>query len=410
MYFNENHKEIVENRGDNYIYIGSYHRNEITIDDKNKSKNVNYIRVKCPYCGKEYDIVKSSFINRKDKCKYCCNSYEDSFAYYIQMELQEPLNKYWDWEKNNQLGINPYCIKSQSNKKVYIKCTETDYHGSYSIMVSNFHKGRRCSFCNKNKVHPKDSFAQWGINTFGEDFLEKYWSSKNTINPWEIKPQSDKKVWIYCQKHEYHNDNDGYEISCDNFHKGKRCGYCHNFKLHPLDSFGSLYPEKAKYWSPNNDKSPYEIFSHTKNIYKFICEKCGDEFERSLESLNSYDSGVICKQCGASKLEQQTKLKLDKYNIKYEREKSFNNLTGVGGQFLRFDFYLPDYNLLIECQGIQHKEWQEGWQTKEGFEKQLEHDKRKRRYCTINDIKLLEIWYYDIDNIERILLSELNLK
>lgn len=407
MYFNENHKEIVENRGDNYIYIGSYHRNEITIDDKNKSKNVNYIRVKCPYCGKEYDIAKSSFINRKDKCKYCCNSYEDSFAYYIQ---QEPLNKYWDWEKNTELGINPYCIKSQSNKKVYIKCTETDYHGSYSIMIGNFYKGRRCSFCKKNKVHSKDSFAQWGINTFGEDFLEKYWSNKNIISPWEVAPQSDKKVWIYCQEHEYHNDNGGYEISCDNFHKGKRCGYCHNFKLHPRDSFGSLYPEKAKYWSSNNKISPFKVFSHTKKIYKFICEKCGDEFERSLESLNSYDSGVICKQCGASKLEQQTKLKLDKYNIKYEREKPFNNLTGVGGQSLRFDFYLPDYNLLIECQGIQHKEWQEGWQTKDDFEKQLEHDKRKREYCAINNIKLLEIWYYDINNIERVLLSELNLK
>ena len=30
MYYNEEHKQKVENRGDNYKYIGSYKANEIT--------------------------------------------------------------------------------------------------------------------------------------------------------------------------------------------------------------------------------------------------------------------------------------------------------------------------------------------------------------------------------------------
>lgn len=48
------------------------------------------------------------------------------------------------------------------------------------------------------------------------------------------------------------------------------------------------------------------------------------------------------------------------------------------------------------------------WITKEDFERQLEHDKRKRNYAKENNIRLLEIWYYDIDNIEEILIKELN--
>ena len=36
IYQNERHKKIVESRGDRYTYIGSYHRNEITLDGKNK--------------------------------------------------------------------------------------------------------------------------------------------------------------------------------------------------------------------------------------------------------------------------------------------------------------------------------------------------------------------------------------
>ena len=37
------------------------------------------------------------------------------------------------------------------------------------------------------------------------------------------------------------------------------------------------------------------------------------------------------------------------------------------------------------------------------FKKQQEHDKRKREYAKNHEIKLLEIWYYDFDNIKEIL-------
>lgn len=46
--------------------------------------------------------------------------------------------------------------------------------------------------------------------------------------------------------------------------------------------------------------------------------------------------------------------------------------------------------------------------TKEDFERQLEHDRRKREYTKQHNINLLEIWYYDIDDMEEILIKELN--
>jgi len=81
-------------------------------------------------------------------------------------------------------------------------------------------------------------------------------------------------------------------------------------------------------------------------------------------------------------------------------------LIGVGGGNLSYDFYLPNYNLLIEYQG----EFHDGTaiqQSKEKFKKQLEHDKRKREYADNHNINLLEIWYWDFDNIEKILKREL---
>ena len=407
MYYNEEHKRRVESRGDGYTYIGSYHWNEVTIDGK---KSKCHIRIKCPYCGEEYDITLGHF-DRGDNCLSCCNSYEESFAYYIQMELKEPLNKYWDWEKNNQLGINPYCIKTQSNKKVYIKCDKVDYHESYLIMISNFYNGRRCPYCNGKKVHPKDSFGQWLIDTYGNDAIEKYWSSKNKINPFNITPQSGKKVWLLCQEYEYHNDNGGYEIRLADFYNGNKCPYCASKKVHSKDSFGVLCPEKAKYWSKNNKKLPYEVTPYSNIKYKFICENCGSEFERSLAILNQTDTGVFCRECNSSQLEIKTKDILVKYNVKYNIQVEYNGLIGLGNGNLSYDFYLPDYNLLIECQGEQHKRFVKGFhETKKDFEKQLEHDKRKREYAKEHNINLLEIWYYDIDDIEDILVKELNLE
>ena len=492
MYFNEKHNQRVINRGDNYTYIGSYRTNEVTIDGKNKKGGQIYIRVKCPYCRTEYDVTLGGFINN-NKCSHCCRSYSNSFAYYIQQELKEPLSKYWDWGKNT---VNPYLISKAGEIKIFIKCTNVEYHKSYLTNCCSFSNGRRCPYCvnkkvhpkdsfgqwlidtygddaiekywspkntlnpftiaprssnkkvwilcqNKDyhnekggylitpahfyegkrcpycthktgKVHPKDSFAQWGIDNIDDDFLEKYWSKKNTLNPWKLAPRSNKHtIWIYCQEKDYHNDEGGYEIKVSEFYAGNRCPYCGNKhgKVHPKDSFGYLYPKKAKYWSGNNNKSPFEVAPKTdKEKYWFICESCGKSFKRTLNNLNARNCGVCCADCNNSQLEEITKQILNKYNINYKRDMKYDGLLGIGGRNLSYDFYLPDYNLLIELQGEQHEHFIKGiHRIQRNFERQLEHDKRKKQYAINHSINFLEIWYYDIDNIEDILTKQLNL-
>ena len=65
------------------------------------------------------------------------------------------------------------------------------------------------------------------------------------------------------------------------------------------------------------------------------------------------------------------------------------------------------YNILIEAQGQQHITPIRQFGGEEQFQKQKEHDKRKRDYAEANGYKLLEIWYYDYDRIEEILNKEL---
>lgn len=417
MKFNKNHELKIYERGDNYIYIGTYERYEKTIDKDIVNKNSDYVRIKCPYCDKEYDIKLSSFVSgNKSKCKFCCNEYKNSFAYYVQQELKEPLNKYWDWEKNT---VNPYHISKGKHIKVWIKCDRVDYHGSYSIYTNSFLQGSRCGYCNpfaSHKVHPKDSFAQYHIDNTDPNFLEKYWSDKNTLNPWELAPRSTKKVWIKCQEKDYHGD---YKVSCAHFTgsddvKPTRCPQCSSQKIHPKDSFGSLYPDKAKYWDyKSNDKSPYEIAPKSKLKYWFICDKCGESFKRSLVSLNSHDVGVKCRNCTCSAGEYKIyKYLINNGFIKYEdftTQNTFNNLYGTNNGLLSYDFYINKLNLLIEYQGKQHEKFCKSvHKTKEGFEKQIEHDRRKFNYAIKNNIDIIYIYYWQYDEIEEILNYELN--
>ena len=108
-----------------------------------------------------------------------------------------------------------------------------------------------------------------------------------------------------------------------------------------------------------------------------------------------------------SKSEKKIQEILDKQGIVYESQKKYDDLFGVGNKLLSYDFYLPQYNLLTEIQGIQHEKPIEIFGGEEQFKTQQEHDRRKREYAEKNGYKLLEIWYYDYDRIEEILNREL---
>ena len=97
----------------------------------------------------------------------------------------------------------------------------------------------------------------------------------------------------------------------------------------------------------------------------------------------------------------------NKRKTSYHQHKTFPTLRGINNGFLSYDFYLKDYNVLIEFQGIQHYEPISAFGGEEQFKIQQEHDSRKRAYAKQNNIKLIEIPYWDFDNIEEILEKEL---
>lgn len=127
-------------------------------------------------------------------------------------------------------------------------------------------------------------------------------------------------------------------------------------------------------------------------------------------------SGRGCPHCATSKGEKKIKEVLNKYDKQYVyNSEYFNDLYGIGGRLLRPDFILPKEKIWIEFNGQQHeKPISFGEKNKEKVIKSFytlqKNDKIKDEYAKSNNWKLIKIWYYDFNNIEKILIKELNLK
>lgn len=88
---------------------------------------------------------------------------------------------------------------------------------------------------------------------------------------------------------------------------------------------------------------------------------------------------------------------LRKLDIIYEKEKTFDDLKFKNK--LRFDFYLPKLQTLIEFQGRQHYQYIEYFhKTEQEFTNQQLKDQLKRTYCNENNYTLIEIPYYFTDD------------
>jgi hypothetical protein len=102
-----------------------------------------------------------------------------------------------------------------------------------------------------------------------------------------------------------------------------------------------------------------------------------------------------------SKGEEEVIKVLQSNNIKFFREYYFNDLIVKGNRkLLFFDFYLPDYNVCIEFDGIQH---QTGTYMGVKNERIKINDIYKNQYCYRKKINLLRINHKQINEIESVI-------
>lgn len=276
----------------------------------------------------------------------------------------------------------------------------------YPIKPSKLLLGSKCPTCYGNNKKTTEEFKLEVYNLVNEEYdvLGEY---INDITDILFRHNCDK-----CGSYEF-------KMRPSNFLNGQRCPVCNRKKLKSTEDY------KKEVFNLVGDE--YELLEEYKgsNIKIKImhnCDKCNNHIyyvtPNCFLSQNSR-----CPMCNESKGEKRISEYLKNSNIisiseedyrnidnKYDKniyyipQKKFYDLLGIGNGNLSYDFYLPQYNLLIEYQGEFHDgSVNEGIQTKEDFEYQQEHDRRKKQYAEDNNIELLPIWYWDYDNIEEIL-------
>lgn len=133
------------------------------------------------------------------------------------------------------------------------------------------------------------------------------------------------------------------------------------------------------------------INNHTK--VRIICPKHG-EF---LQTPNSHLSGKGCPKCQESHLEKDVRMLLEEKHIEYESSKHF---SWLGQQHL--DYYLPSYNLAIECQGEQHFIPSNKFNKKHSLDDIIKYDKAKFESCCNNNVKLVYFTYPKIMSLVQV--------
>ena len=231
-----------------------------------------------------------------------------------------------------------------------------------------------------------------------EEFIERA-NKKHGIGRYDYSKinyvNNSTNVTIVC-----HNHNEPYEFeqTPNNHLRGKGCPICKGGVKSNTEEFIKKANEVHK-GIYDYSKVNY-INNHTEVI--IICPKHG-EF---LQTPQVHLFGCGCPKCNKNKGEESVRKFLTEKGIEFEEQKTFDGCKYK--QLLKFDFYLPKYNLCIESDGIPHFEkvnWN-GKMTDKEMEENLKlnqlRDQIKNDYCKNNSINLLRI-RYDEDVEEKLI-------
>nr|DAN84840.1 MAG TPA: restriction enzyme [Caudoviricetes sp.] len=134
-------------------------------------------------------------------------------------------------------------------------------------------------------------------------------------------------------------------------------------------------------------------------VCKVKCD-CGNIKEIPLSFMTRKRNFVrSCGKCKFSSGEECVKNCLIDMNIDFKSEYIFKECKNPKtNMYLRFDFYLPNYNTCIEYDGEQH--FKECKLCKDSLKDRQYRDNIKNEFCKNNNINLIRISYLDYNKID----------
>ena len=312
------------------------------------------IKVKHNKCGHTYKVTPHHFL-RGSRCIYCYGTAKKTDAQFKQ--------EVFDLVGNEYTFLDYYVDNKTKLRVKHNKCGHV-----YKVRPSAFLSGTRCPNCFGKHKKTDAEFKKEVFNLVGNEyiFLDHY---QGTLT--KIKVRHNK-----C--------GNTYKIRPVEFLRGIRCSYCHGnprktneqFKKEVLDLVGNDYTFLDDY-----------VNNATKLRVKH--NVCGNVYKVRPEDFFSHNTR--CPYCNSPKGEDIINKILKSLGINYKYQKTFSDLKD--NKLLSYDFFIPDQNILIEYQGIQHYQPITYFGGNARFELQQRHDKMKSDYAKSHHYKLIAVPY-----------------
>jgi very-short-patch-repair endonuclease len=327
----------------------------------------------CPYCC----------VPQKKLCgsKECCDCYNKSFASHEK-------SVYWS-DKNE---LKPEFVMKKGDKRIWFNCDKCNH--DFEKQIKCVSEDGWCPYCcsyNSKLCEMNDCMTCFN-RSFASHEKSKHWSSKNNILPRQIVKGSREKYWFDCNKcnHDFEKD-----ICAITGEKNGWCPYCVNKKMCNKDECVDCYNksfashEKVKYWSNKNTENPRYLFQGDSNKYWFNCNKCEIEFESVLYNVKT---GYWCPFCNNKTEGKLYKIMKEIYpSIMYQLKVDWcKNVS-----YLPYDFYILNFNIIIELDGPQHFRQIMEWKTPEDQQKT---DKYKEKCANKNGYSIIRLLQEDVFN------------
>jgi hypothetical protein len=339
------------------------HSNKYSYDSVEYKSSSEKVIIICKEHGPFSQVANSHL--RGIGCSECSGNHKSTSEEFIYKSNLIHKNKY-DYSLVEYTG---------ARNKVIIICKE---HGPFEQTPNNHLNSHGCNKCgcletNKKSKKSKEYFLEKSLSIHKDKYdysLVEYIGAKN-------------KVIIICKEH-------GEFIQSPSNHlSGQGCKKCSIKKTisYKTKTKSDFIKESMKI---HGFKYDYSMIDYRGTDYKvkIICKEHGEFNQKPYKHLQNQG----CPICKESKLEKEMRQILTKNKINFKQQyggKSDDHY--LNGQ--RLDFYLPDYNIAIECQGDQHFKpvdfGNKGLSHSEMmFEKTLHRDSNKYNLCKSMNINI----------------------
>lgn len=341
-------KRAKEVHGDKYDYTKTVYVNKRT-----------KLIITCPIHG-DFETLPYNHLNGGN-CKKCVNENRkprENRKNHRVTNLREFIERAKEVH-GDKYDYSKFEYKGCYNKSIII-CPE---HGEFEQSPNNHIKNHGCPMCARNKKLTVESFIEKANKVHNNKYDYSLVTNINNCND---------KITIICPEH------GEFQQRIDMHLKGQGCGYCAKNKKLTVEDFIM----KAR--QVHGDKYDYSKVKYVNNLthVEIICPKHGSFFQTPNNHIQKQNN---CPHCQQSKMELEMEKILTDNNINFIKQKRFTWLNR-----LSLDFYLPEHNIAIECQGGQHFTNKQFFETEyDNFQKRINRDIDKFNKLKENNIKIL---------------------